>query len=207
LRNNLSKKQLRSTLSHRQSKTRDDLEAVYVGPLLDSGEMDLLLLSDATSGIGSLVKRVDQLLYKQTYEHSVRLASPFRTGSFILPLDFIAHTVESGKALLSTPGMIALGTLMSILGWGAVPAAKSLFRIFKKRAGRPITEEDDLLEFAKLNIDVEVQVFIKIYNDQDVQTALRRTLRPLRENGIDEFQTKKKWKNHRNRHQGRPSCS
>jgi hypothetical protein len=73
---------------------------------------------------------------------------------------------------------------------GSIPTAITLFKLFKRKKGRPLTDEDDLKEILKALKDIEMLLLIKIYNDQEVQNALRKILRPLLVEGIVEFQTR-----------------
>jgi hypothetical protein len=41
-----------------------------------------------------------------------------------------------------------------------------------------------------VEINIELNRYIRLYNDNDVRSSIRRTLRPLREDGITEFQTR-----------------
>jgi len=72
------------------------------------------------------------------------------------------------------------------------PIALNLFKIFKKKRGRPITEDDDLVRLLEHLGNIERLLFIKIYNDIETQVALRAVLRPLRVDGIEEFQTRRR---------------
>lgn len=70
--------------------------------------------------------------------------------------------------------------------------ALSLFALFKKKKGRPIPEEDDLNKLLERLSNIERLLMIKIYNDLEVQQAIRASLRPLRTEGIIEFQTRRR---------------
>jgi len=61
--------------------------------------------------------------------------------------------------------------------------------MFKQKKGRPITDEDDLARILARLDNIERLLFIKIYNDAEIQAGLRAALRPLRADGIVEFQT------------------
>jgi hypothetical protein len=90
------------------------------------------------------------------------------------------------KHTLASEGFTALANLLAILGFGGV-TAPSLYKFFKQMKGRPIEHPKD---FPKdLNINIKVEVFIHVYNDAEVQTQLRKTVEPLRQDGVEEFQT------------------
>jgi hypothetical protein len=131
-------------------------------------------------------------MFGSTFDHRLELDERFRAGSIVIPLHIIFNAIEHAEALLASRGAQALSTLMSILGWGFAPAGLTLYKLFKKKHGRPITEEDNLQELlAGLQVDIELLLLIKIYNDPEVQAALRQILKPLREDGIKEFQTRR----------------
>jgi hypothetical protein len=64
--------------------------------------------------------------------------------------------------------------------------------MFKEKKGRPITDEDDLARILARLDNIERLLFINIYNDAEVQAALRAALRPLRTEGIVEYQTRRR---------------
>jgi len=69
-------------------------------------------------------------------------------------------------------------------------AGVSLYGLFKRKHGRPITDHDKLDRLLEKLGDIERLLVIRIYNDMEVQAALRAVLRPLRTEGIVEFQTR-----------------
>jgi hypothetical protein len=75
-----------------------------------------------------------------------------------------------------------------LLGFFGVKG-ESLFAIFKQRSGRKIEKPEDLPTAMKRNISAEN--LTRIYNDAEVQAQLRRTIHPLHQEGIDEFQTRR----------------
>lgn len=116
----------------------------------------------------------------------------FQTGSVVIPLHILTDAVAKVEnALLSRHGQ-ARSSLLTILEWGAVSGAFNLYKMFKQKKGRPITDEDYLARILSRLDNIERLLFIKIYNDAEVQAALRAALRPLRADGIVEFQTRRR---------------
>jgi hypothetical protein len=169
-----------------------EISVHYVGPSVDDGRIDLFVLSDGLRGLGRLTNRVSYLMFGSEFDHKIELDGSIRSGSIIIPVHIIPDIIEQAETLLSSKGAQALATLMSILGWGIVSASLSLYKLFKRKRGRPITEDDDLARLLEGLGDIERLLIVKIYNDLEVQAAIRAALRPLRVDGINEFQTRRR---------------
>jgi hypothetical protein len=174
-----------------------DRELVYLGPSLDTGRIDLRVLSDAIGGFAALTERSSSILYGQSYEHKAELAAPFERGSIIVPLEIVSqgihlaeHGVQIAEGLLLSPSIQALANLCTLLGVGATGVAFGLFKMFKTKKGRLIDPVADAPLLRPVEINIELNRYIRLYNDNDVRSSIRRTLRPLREDGITEFQTR-----------------
>ena len=166
------------------------IQAVYEGKALTNSGMDLAILSDGLKGLARLTKRVSYFLYSETYEHKLELDAQFVHGSVIIPLQVVSHLIQAGEDLFTTKGAQALATIMGFLGWGLIPAAGSLYKAFKKKLGRPL-EQSDVNFVLELDFKVDPLPLLRLYNDSEIQAALRMVLRPLREEGIEEFQTRR----------------
>ncbi len=81
--------------------------------------------------------------------------------------------------------------LLQILGFAGW-AGTSLYKLFKKLKGRRIEKPEDVPK--ELDLDIPIQLLIKLYNDPEVQAQLRRALDPLHQDGIEEIQTKRQGK-------------
>jgi hypothetical protein len=173
-------------------------ELVFVGPKVEYGRIDLRLLSESLGGFAALTERSSSILYGQTFEHTAELSSPLRAGSVVVPIEIVPHavqvaaqTLEATKSLLLSPEVQALTNLCTLLGVGTISIAAGLFRMFKVKKGRLIDLRTDSPLLQKIDINIEVNRYVRLYNDGDIRSSLRRTLRPLREDGIDEFQTRR----------------
>ncbi len=172
-------------------------EIVYVGPKLDNGRIDLKLLSEALGGFATLTERSSAILYGQLYDHNAEFIASPRTGSVIIPVDFVSHgvrVVENGlqemERYLLTPAAQAVANLVTLLGVGPVAMAVGLFRMFKTKKGRVIDPVADPPPMRDTIINIEINRYIRLYNDKEIRASIRKTLRPLREDGITEFQTR-----------------
>jgi hypothetical protein len=176
----------------RHNEASQDIAVHYLGPAVEEGRIDLFVLSDGLRGLGRLTNRVSHLMFGSRFNHRIELDSRFDHGSIVIPLHIASEVMKAAEDALASKGAQALSTLMSILGWGAIPGGLTLYSLFKKKQGRPITEKDDLKQLLERLEDIEALLMVKIYNDLEVQAALRATLRPLRAEGIEEFQTRRR---------------
>ena len=167
-----------------------EISVAYLGASVNDGRMDALALGDSLRGFGRLTNRVSYLAFGARYDHRLEVDSGFRQGSLIVPLHIISEVVNSARTWLDSKGAQELSTLMSILGWGAVPGTVSVFLLFRRKKGRPISSQDDLDKLLAGQLDIDRALFIRIFNDREVQAAVRAVLRALRKEGIDEIQTR-----------------
>lgn len=170
----------------------------FVGDGLADGRMDLRVLSEAIGGFATLTEKSSLLLYGEVYDHRVELAASPETGSVVIPIDIVSHAmqvvendVKNIEDFLLSPGIQALANLCTLLGVGAIGTTACLFRMFKEKKGRAIDAAADVSLLSKLDVNIEASRFVRLYNNVDIRTSLRRTLRPLREDGIEEFQTRR----------------
>lgn len=174
------------------SENVPEISVHYVGPAVENGRIDLFVLSDGLRGLGRLTSRVSYLIFGSDLDYRIELDSQFQTGSIVIPLHVFTDTVAKAEDVILSRHGQALSSLLTILGWGAVSGAFNLYKMFKQKKGRPISDEDDLARILARLEDMERLLFIKIYNDAEVQAALRAALRPLRNEGIVEFQTRRR---------------
>jgi hypothetical protein len=175
-----------------EAENTPEFSVHYVGPAVENGRGDLLVLADGLRGIGRLTSRVSYLMFGSDADYRAELDGNFGRGSIVVPLHFVTDAVQAAENFLLSKEVQALANLVTLLGFGFGPMVLSLFALFKKKKGRPITDEDDLNRLFERLADIERLLLIKIYNDQEVQLALRATLRPLRTEGIIEFQTRRR---------------
>jgi hypothetical protein len=169
-----------------------EMSVHYIGPAVDDGRIDLFVLSDGLRGLGRLTSRVSYLMYGTEFDHRLELDGSILRGSVIVPLHIFSETVQHAENILSSKGAQALAVLMGILGWGVVPTALSVFKLFKRKQGRQITDGDDLSRVLEGIENIERLLLLRIYNDAEVQAAIRAALKPLRTLGIEEFQTRRR---------------
>lgn len=168
-------------------KMEGRLQIGYDGPALQRGRIPMLALGTGLRGQALLVRRVKDLLYGEDFAITIEVDTEFEEGSYLAPIH-ITEALKSAQQLLAGPSVTALANLLQILGFLGVSGV-SLYSLFRRLKGRRIDKPDDLPR--KLDIDISLDLLIRIYNDPEVQTQLRKTLDPLRQEGIEEFQTRR----------------
>lgn len=174
------------------SEKAPEISVHYIGPAVENGRIDLLILGDGLRGLGRLTSRVSYLMFGSQGEYRIELDGSFSRGSIIVPLHVLSDAVTTVEnALLSRHGQ-ALTSLFTMLGWGLAPGAFNLYKLFKEKRGRPLTDADNLARILATLQNIERLLLINIFNDAEVQAAIRAVLRPLRVEGIVEFQTRRR---------------
>jgi hypothetical protein len=117
----------------------------------------------------------------------VEVDCEFKPGSFIIPVHIFSDTVIAAEHLLTGEAATALVNLMQLVGFSGIGV--TLYQLFKRLKGRRIEKPEDIPK--ELNINLSIEILIRIYNDPEVQAELRRAIDPLHQEGIEEFQTRR----------------
>ncbi len=171
-----------------QEVTADKLQIAYEGPALEGGRMAMLALGSSLRGQALLILRVKDILYGDRVAVRVEVDDKFESSSLIVPVHIFTDAIKVAEDLLTGQGATALVNLMQILGFFGV-SGFSIYTLFKRLKGRRIEKPEDIPK--DLKIDISVELLIRIYNDPEVQAQLRKTLEPLHQDGIEEFQTRR----------------
>lgn len=145
-------------------------------------------LASGLRGQAQLAQRVKEILYGDSVSIRVEVDREFEIGSFVVPVHILVEGVKAGRTLLAGETITAIANLMQLLGFFGISGG-TLYALFKKLKGRRIEKPQDVPKDIRINI--EIDLLIRIYNDPDVQAHLRKTLDPLHQDGIDEFQTRR----------------
>jgi hypothetical protein len=148
----------------------------------------MLALGTGLSGQALLIRRVKDILYGEDLRIEIEVDTKFEHSSYLVPVHIFGEALKAAEQLLASQPVTALANLLQILGFLGVSGA-SLYALFRRLKGRRIEKPDDVPK--GLNINISIEILIQIYNDSEVQTQLRRTLDPLRQDGIEEFQTRR----------------
>lgn len=150
--------------------------------------MPMAALANGLRGQALLIERTSELLYGDSLAIQVEVDESFERGSLIVPVHIVSDILRNAEQLFAGPGFTALSNLLTILGFMGA-GATSLYKLFRRLKGRLIENPEDLP--LDLHLDISIDLLIRIYNDNEVQTQLRKTLDPLHYSGIDEFQTRR----------------
>lgn len=166
----------------------ENLYVAYEGPALSEGRMSMLALANGLRGQALLIERVSDLLFGGSIQVQVEIDDDFQRGSLGVPVHILLDAIHVAEHSLVGEAFTALANLLAILGFAAM-TPKSLYDWFKKLKGREIQTAEDVPK--NLGIDIQVDFFIKVYNDPQIREHLRKCLDPLHEDGIEEFQTRR----------------
>jgi hypothetical protein len=166
------------------------MSIAYVGPALEQGRMDAIALSDGLKGTARFVNRVAELHLGAQSEFQIEVVGEPRSGSLEIFLRFF-HPLVSAIEYPGTSKILAsLAVIAGLTGFSAKDVGKSIISLFKKLHGRPITDETKLTDLFPDDAAIDKAEFIRIYNDPEVQAAIRAAIRPLRKEGIETFETR-----------------
>jgi len=150
--------------------------------------MQMASLAVGLRGQALLIHRVNELLYGEASNIRVEVDAEFEPGSLIIPVHILSDALTGAEHLLAGQAATALANLMQFLGY-IVGGGLTIYHLFKRLRGRRIEKPEDLPKDLRINISIEL--LIRIYNDPEVQTQLRKTLDPLHQSGVEEFQTRR----------------
>jgi hypothetical protein len=171
-----------------QEITTDKLQIAYDGPSLRDGKMAMLSLAAGLRGQALLIERVKDLLYGDSVSIRVEVDPEFEAGSLVIPVHILADSLKAAEHVLAGEAFTALANLMAILGFSS-GVGVTLYRLFKRLKGRRIEKPEDLPR--DWTIEISIELLIRVYNDTEVQSQLRKTMDPLHQEGIEEFQTRR----------------
>lgn len=139
-------------------------------------------------GQALLIHRVADLMYGDRVEIRVEIDPDFQAGSLVIPVHILYDGALAVRHFLSGENVTALANLMQLLGFFGI-GGPTIYNLFKRLKGRKIEKPEDIPP--DVRIDIPIELLVRIYNDAEVQTQLRKTLDPLHEEGVDEYQTRR----------------
>ena len=124
----------------------ETLSIAYIGPRLEEGRMDAILLADGLKGYGRFVKRVADLQLSGMGEgFSLDVQGEPRNGSLEVFVRFYHPLASTLQGIADSKLLQGLAILAALTGLSAKDIGKSLIEAFRKRKGRPFKDADDLL--------------------------------------------------------------
>lgn len=169
---------------------RGRISIAYVGAALEKGRMDAVALADGLKGTARFVNRVAEMHLGSSDGFLFEVEGEPRAGSLEVFIRLSHVLVTSIISAVDSKLLSRLVIISSLCGFTLRDAGKSLISIFKKLHGRPITNETNLDLLIPDDTPIEKAEFIRIYNDPEVQAAIRAAIRPLRKEGIERFETR-----------------
>lgn len=171
-----------------QEITAEKLQVAYDGPALRNGRMQMLALGVGLRGQALLIQRTKDLLYGDSPTLRVEVDHDFEQGSLVIPVHIISDAAKVVEHLLAGEASTALANLMQFLGFSGLSGV-TIYQLFRRLKGRRIEKPEDVPR--DLNINISVDLLVRVYNDPEIQAQLRKTIEPLRQEGIEEFQTRR----------------
>lgn len=162
----------------------------YVGPILDSGRMDAVLLADGLKGFARFVNRVAELHLGLASEgFSLEVEGEPQSGSLEIFVHFFHPLAEPIRQIADSKLLTGLAVVASLTGLSAKDIGKSLISTFKRRKGLPFKNAEDLEDIPK-DLPISKTEYVRLFNDEEIRSYLRATFRPLRKDQIDQFETR-----------------
>jgi len=172
---------------------------LYDGPALATHEMNVNDLAPALLALGDVIEAAnDTLNGPKRARVSLNVKASFKTGCFGIELDVAQTLLQQVGALFSAAQAVTAQDILRWLGFAwengdkAMVYGGGLMWLLKKLRGQPI-EHATRLESGKVRIviegktyEIEAQV-IDLYRNAKLRKALNEVLRPLDQEGIDEF--------------------
>jgi hypothetical protein len=166
------------------------LSIAYVGRALEQGRIDAAVLADGLKGTARFVNRVAELHLGTPSEFRLDVEGEPRSGSIEIFLRFSHPLISAVDWVGDSKFLTGLAVIMTLTGFSAKDFGKSLISMFKRLRGRPIADDTDLADLLPSDTPIEKAELIRIYNDPEVQAAIRAAIRPLRKEGIETLETR-----------------
>lgn len=166
------------------------LSIAYVGPVLEKGRMDAILLADGLKGTARFINRVAEMHLGTPNDFVLEVEGEPRAGSLEVFIRFSHSVVEFVDWLGSSKFLAGLAIIATLTGFNPKDGGKSLLSIFKKLKGRFISDAIDIEAALPADLPIDKTELIRIYNDPEVQAAIRAAIRPLRKEGVEKYETR-----------------
>ena len=118
----------------------DDVTAVYDGPGLSAGTMDVQTLAPALLGFAALFQEANRITNPTAPEVALHIEAT-GGGSFHIHLQLLMHSVDAGKVLLAGGAVTALANAKALV----IDPASGLIGLLLRRRREPAVEPEALL--------------------------------------------------------------
>ena len=182
--------------------SRVEFAIAYDGPALANHAMDVHALGPALLAIGDMCREAHRTIHGDDGAEVKVHVKATSEGCFDIVLQLV-QAYDRVADLVRDHDVSTAKDIIEWLGLGAVPAT-GLFAYLKWKRGRRVVAQEPVSDSSKgtpYNIRVEVEgegntVIVipgqvqQLASDPRVRAAQRRTLSPLNDDGIDEFQVR-----------------
>lgn len=179
--------------------SKANFNVLYDGPALVSHEMNVNDLAPALLALGEVIEAAnDTLNGSKRAKVALNVKASFKTGCFGIELDLVQTLTQQIGALFSAAQAVTAQDMLRWLGlvWDngdkAIAYTGGLMWLLKKLKGRPIKHATRLDNgLVRIKIDDESYILeqevIELYRNAKLRKSLSDVLRPLEQEGIDEF--------------------
>lgn len=178
------------------NSTQAHLNAVYEGPSLADGSMNVRDLAPALMAIGSFFDEANRIANGDHASISVNVQAT-SPSSFEIAFDVIQNvgttlTLQTGVGdFISTAA-----DLKELLIGGSVTATAGIIWLIKTLRGRTPHVEKINTELYKFTVDDETYEvplrLLRLYTDNSIRRNIEAMVKPLNESGIDKFSFREK---------------
>lgn len=159
----------------------------YDGEALANHEMDVALLAPALMSMSHLVKEISQIQSKGEYTATLNVKGNIKAGSIVVEL-----TTHAVSLLQQVKDLLISDTTTALLNFtGVVAIIATAYRLIKKfRGASPDKIEKDgenVIMYFDNRKEIVNHVVYQVYNNYEIRKSIYDTVKPLEEEGIDEF--------------------
>src|SRR5690242_1793040 len=94
-----------------------EIQLVFEGPAVQEGKIDAQLFGDALAGYSLIFRRANAIANGDASQAAVLVESDFKTGSFIVGLQFEQHLLDTALNLITNHQFLTAGSLASLIGF------------------------------------------------------------------------------------------
>jgi hypothetical protein len=174
-----------------------NLEIVFEGSSATNGMIDARILADSLMGCNVVFQRTNEILNGEASHATVLVRSEFKSGSFIVDLQFAQDIFENARQLITAHPFADASGLTAVIGflWKNKETVKdSLIDLYKWLKGKKPDKAIQIGNNTELSIGnnkkiVSTNVY-NLYGDSAIRAGLSLLTQPLRETGIDRITIK-----------------